>query len=594
MEKRSERGEGQDNARRQTEWIRPRTSFALGAEAVHCSPVAVNSPAEQYAPSAPAKSAWLALTLLVLYLCLFDGLASFGLTGPDEPRYAAIAREMAATDDWVTPRLHGKAWFEKPILYYWAAAVQYKLWGDTEVSARLPSALAAAVTTLALGWLAWRMYGWCAAQIVLLLFPTTVAAIGFGRAATTDMLFTASLALAMVTAARIVRPAQVQASDEATVYAGAKPPPRGHAIIELLWRCGFGAALGLAVLAKGPAALVLTGGSAGLWIAATRRWSDGFRLGHPVAMVSFVIVALPWYALCALRNPDFVDVFLISHNVQRFLTPVFQHQQPLWFFGPILLLGLLPWAPLLFGTTLDGIRLVGSSRWMNSPSFFVACWAIFPVLFFSLSQSKLPGYVLPAIPPIALLLARSLSKGISQRDSQSRWMLAATGIGLLLLGGIAATPSLAASGMPGITPGALQPVAVALLVGGAAVILLTARRKLTYAVALSALSMAAAAGALTRTVLPRMDAHISARTAAQLLAGYPAPQAPSLSVHQMHRAWHYGLNYYLRRDVPVWSPEEDTAFIVTSEAGLADLRARKIELELMERVSPKAIIVGRR
>ncbi len=556
------------------------------------SAVNASQPTEQ-TPSATAKLAWLALIVLVHYWCLFDGLAAIGLTGPDEPRFAAIAREMAATGDWVTPRLHGKPWFEKPILYYWAAAVQYKLWGDTEIAARLPSALAATAASLAIGWLALRLYGWSAAQIGLLLFPTTVAAIGFARAATTDMLFSASLALALVAATRIVKPAGAQGTDDATTYAGAKPPPRSRALVELPWRAGFGGALGLAVLAKGPAALILAGGSVGLWALSTRRWRDAFALANPAAILMFLLVALPWYVLCALRNPEFVDVFIISHNFQRFFTPVFHHEQPFWFFGPILLLALLPWTPLLLAVARDGIALLRSGRWMHSPSFFVACWVIFPVLFFSASQSKLPGYVLPAIPPLALLLARSLSKGLVQRDGLMRWLLLATGVILLIFAGAAAEPSFASPRIPGVAPEVLQPLAIVLVAGAAWVCTLAMLQRGFVATAVVALSLATAAGVLTRTVLPAMDAHISARTAAQILRGHQYPKAGAVSVHQLHRAWHYGLNYYLRQDVPPWSPEHDTAFIVTSEAGLHDLRTRRVEV-VAEWVNPKAILGDRR
>lgn len=544
------------------------------------------------APSGQVRLAWLALIVLLHYWCLFDGLAAFGLVGPDEPRYAAIARGMADSGDWVTPRLHGQPWFEKPILYYWAAATQYKLWGDSEVSARLPSALAATLTSLTLGWLALRLYGWRAAQIVTLLFPTSVAAIGFGRAATMDMLFTASLALAMLAATRIVNPGRVHAGAEVTIDAGAKGPPRNRALTGLLWRAGLGAALGLAALAKGPAALVLAGGSAGMWMLATRRWRDGLALASPAVILAFALVALPWYVLCGLRNPEFVQVFLISHNVQRFLTPVFQHQQPFWFFGPILLLGLLPWTPLLIGVAGDGIALLRERRWASSPGFFIACWAIVPVLFFSVSRSKLPGYVLPAIPPLALLLARSLSKGRAQRDTQGRWQLAASGAGLLVLGALAALP-LAAARMPGVTAEGLRPLAVVLLLGGAATVAAAILRRGMLAVACAAVAMAAAAGAVTRGVLPAMDAQISPRAVARALTESHGATAQQVAVYQLHRAWQYGMNYYLHAELPEWSPEHDTAFIVTSEAGLRDLRARGVAVS-SEWVSPKAIIADRR
>src|SRR4051812_454291 len=124
--------------------------------------------------------------------------------GPDEPRYAWIARDMAETGDWITPRLYGSPWFEKPPLYYWGAAISFKLFGVSETTARLPSAIAALLATLALAWLAWRVYGSATTRWLLLLLPTTAGMIGFSHAAATDMPFSAMLTCAMVPAALLL------------------------------------------------------------------------------------------------------------------------------------------------------------------------------------------------------------------------------------------------------------------------------------------------------------------------------------------------------------------------------------------------------
>ncbi|MGH9795688.1 MAG: hypothetical protein ACRD5G_13030 [Candidatus Acidiferrales bacterium] len=533
---------------------------------------------------------WLALTLVVLHFCVFYRLDAIGLTGPDEPRYAAIAREMAESGDWVTPRLHGQPWFEKPALYYWDAALRYKIWGNTEFSARSPSAAAAAATTLVLGWLALQVYGWQAAAVVMLLFPTTVAVVGFGRAATTDMLFATSLAMAMTAAARIVLlgPRTTVAAVAATD--AAEQSPGLYLWIERLWRCGFGAALGLAALAKGPAALVLAGGSVGLWMLVTRRWKDGCRLLHPLAVLSFMVVALPWYVLCAMRNPEFVDVFLIAHNFQRYLTPVFRHEQPFWFFGPILLLGFVPWTPLLVAVVYDAVALLRKRAWTYSASLFVACWVIFPVVFFSLSKSKLPGYVLPAIPALALLLARTLSKRMEARRHIARWLQFAISAVLLLLAAGTLLPSTAAQ-LPGVTLNALRLLA---LLGGAGAMLVAVfawQRQNLRGVAAAAITVAALAAAITTTLLPAMDPHISARAAARRVLEAQAQGGGDVAVHKLHRAWHYGLNYYLKRDVPAWSWGDEARLVVTSEAGLADLEAQGKVAYVLDRVARQAIII---
>ncbi len=171
----------------------------------------------------------------------------------------------------------------------------------------------------------------------------------------------------------------------------------------------FGIFLGMAVLAKGPAGIILAGGAIGIWAIATQQWKAAVRLAHPIGITSFCIVALPWYVLCALRNPEFIRVFLVEHNFQRYLTPVFQHRQPFWFFAPILLLALFPWTALLFPAAMEALRLRRERSWSNSPGLFFACWTFFPLLFFSVSQSKLPGYILPAIPAARTTICGDLS-----------------------------------------------------------------------------------------------------------------------------------------------------------------------------------------
>src|ERR1700687_5027681 len=147
------------------------------------------------------KIAWAGLILATLYVCYFSHLGAFGFIGPDEPRYAWIARDMAETGDWVTPRLYGKPSLEKPVLYYWAAALSFKLFGVSEASARLPSALSALLATLALAWLALCLAGREVARWLLVLLPATIGVIGFSHAAAPDMPFSAMLTIAMVCAA---------------------------------------------------------------------------------------------------------------------------------------------------------------------------------------------------------------------------------------------------------------------------------------------------------------------------------------------------------------------------------------------------------
>ncbi len=358
-----------------------------------------NSSIQRPPTSPPVRLAWAFLILATLYICYFHNLGVIGLVGPDEPRYAWIARAMVETGDWITPRLYGKPWFEKPVLYYWGAALSFKLFGVSDAAARLPSAASALLATLAMAWLGLRVCGAETARWLLLLLPTTVGMIGFSHAAATDMPFAAALTIAMVFAARLLGLFPVSSSSSDSFISLAS----SISCTSLL----FGFFLGLAVLAKGPAAIILSGGGVLLWAIFTKRWRDAFRCLHPIAIASFCLTALPWYILCARRNPDFFRVFIIEHNFKRFLTPEFQHIQPFWFYIPIVLIAFLPWTVLLVWSVGKGLYTWRHTRQLSPFGIFLLTWAVFCVIFFSASQSKLPGYILPAIPPIGLLLARS-------------------------------------------------------------------------------------------------------------------------------------------------------------------------------------------
>ena len=390
-------------------------------------------------PSAAAKIGWTILIGATLYVCYFSHLGAIGFVGPDEPRYAWIARDMAETGDWVTPRLYGRPWFEKPPLFYWGAAISFKLFGVSEAAARLPSAICALLATLALAWLAWRMYGAETAQWLLLLLPTTVGMIGFSHAAATDMPFSGMLTIAMVCAAVALRltPERASASafrpaDAHTAGTPSTPSPLASAAArsKTPWFALvlFGFFLGLAVLAKGPAANILCGGAVFFWAVFTKRWRDAFRLLHPAAIVAFCVTALPWYILCARRNPDFFRIFIIEHNFKRYLTPEFQHIQPFWYYVPVVLIAVLPWTALLIWSAVVGTLRIVRERQITVHSAYFASWALFCVVFFSASKSKLPGYILPAIPALCMAMVRDAMQSAPIRLRSLRtahWIMAA-------------------------------------------------------------------------------------------------------------------------------------------------------------------------
>jgi len=517
--------------------------------------------------------AWPALaSSAAIAICLFGNLGALGLVGPDEPRYVWIARAMAETGDWVTPRLYGQPWFEKPVLYYWAAAMGFLLHLPAEWAARLPSACAAFAAALAVGWLAKKYYGGyasCLSSPVLLapvIFSTSVAAIGFARAATPDMLFSASIALAIACAATVFRNAGALRE-----LNSAPRTPRGNALPLLL----FGAFLGAAVLAKGPAAIALAAGAIGLWALATKQWRAALRVAHPFAIATFCVVALPWYILCAVRNPDFLRVFLWQHNFERYISPIFQHRQPFWYFGPIVLLAMLPWTPLFWPVVQEGLRLWREKSWTNSPGLFFACWAVFPVLFFSVSQSKLPGYILPAIPPLALLCAVGVIRAISGGHSRARRILGSLGIVWVLAAiamGVAASPissHVFGKEWPGLPSGMSAAVAAFL----AALLLLAVNylRKPWLVLLLCVVLVAVGVEFVSLRFLPFLDSSVSARPHAEFMRNDQHPDR--IFTYELRRSWTYGLTFYFRRELPEWSPRDPMpALVLTTPDGLEQIK----------------------
>ena len=484
---------------------------------------------------------------------------------------------MAETGDWITPRLYGQPWFEKPVLYYWAAALGFLAHLPPEWAARLPSALAALAAAVAIGWLATKHYsrdgrtGPNPAWLAPVVFSTSVAAIGFARAATPDMLFGAALALAMTSAATALR--------RTGALQGTPEAPDAHQ--GDLWPLvRFGAFLGLAVLAKGPAAVLLADGAVGLWALATKHWRPAMRLAHPAAIVAFCIVALPWYIVCARRNANFLRIFIFEHNFERYVTPVFHHRQPFWFFGPIVLLALLPWTVLLWSAAREGIRLWRAKFWHDSPGLFFACWAVFPVLFFSFSQSKLPSYILPAIPPLALLCSVGASR--AARESRALGASLAVGVGLAWIA-LGVTGVVFARRIPWVRyDQAYTPNYMALWSGWVIVLCLLVavavaaagfHRRMRLAFVLSALCTALALGTGTQRILPVLDVFYSARPHAERLQA--ARQPEHIFTYHLDRSWNYGLAFYLHRVLPEWSPtNSEPALVLTSLEGLQEIGAK--------------------
>src|SRR6195256_2553031 len=331
--------------------------------------------------------------LLLAAFCgflFFYGLGAFGLLRAHEARYAQVAREMLDRSDWVTPTLQGKPWLEKPVLYYWHAMLSFRAFGVTDQAARVPAAFDAAVL-IAVIYLFLRRFRPGSELDGALITASCAAVVGFARAAATDMPLAAAFAIALL-----------------GWYSWYESRTR-------IYLAAFYIFLALGTLAKGPVAPALAAVIIFLFLAVKRDWRAIPRSLWIPGLVLYLAVMLPWYIAVQLRNPDFVRVFILEHNLARFSQDVYHHRQPFWFYLPVFLLAMMPWTIVLVRAVVERARLIWSENKeaFSSPEdswqLFLLIWMLVPILFFSASQSKLPGYILPAVPAGALLVAEYLA-----------------------------------------------------------------------------------------------------------------------------------------------------------------------------------------
>jgi 4-amino-4-deoxy-L-arabinose transferase-like glycosyltransferase len=462
---------------------------------------------------------WLALP--AAYLLYFFRLGAIGLIGPDEPRYAAIGRAMAASGDWITPRLWGQPWFEKPALLYWMSGAAFRFGLGPDVAPRLPVALLSAAFLAFFYWRVRREFGCFVAGAATVILGTTAAWIGFSQVGVTDLPLTAAFSAAMLLALPWIAKRESRALPAAA------------------------AAMGAAVLAKGLLPLVLAAP-----LALRLRW---FRdLLRPVVVLPFVAVAVPWYALCYARNGAvFLHDFILVHHFERFTSAALQHVQPWWFYLPRLPLLLLPWTPLL-------VTLRARAMWAEPKTRFLLAWTGFGLAFFSASTNKLPGYVLPLVPPLAILMALGL-----ERTRRAGLLLGCCGVLLeaYAIGAPLAPAALANqwAGAPRLTFGwtwllALIPAAGAWALGR--------RGRALAGAGLIAVSAAVAVAAIKITTGPAIARVATARSLSLEVAAHPG----QVCLGDIRRDWQYGLDYYAGTSLPACSAAPKP-FQVTEKPG---------------------------
>lgn len=434
-----------------------------------------------------------------LFFLYFFGLTRAGLVGPDEPRYAAIGRAMAASGDWITPRLWGSAWFEKPALLYWMTAAGFKAGFGPDLAPRLPVALVSVAFLIYFFFAMRREFGERAAWYAAAILATSAGWLVYSHVAVTDLPMSAAFGAAMLVLLK----------------------EKGG------WRSAIasGALLGLAILAKGLVPLVLL--IPALWF--LRR-----RIGDLTVMfAAAAMVAAPWYVIVTLRNGmPFLEDFFWKHHFGRFMTSALEHAQPFWFYAPVLLAALFPWTPLL-GMLFDR-RLYADWR----AQFLLAWWA-WGFVFFSVSRNKLPGYLLPLLPALAALLGIAVD-GAPLRSRKLIGLLAASAALFCLIPPVeTALPRLLLAGMSHtpvrlVTWWMVPALCLALL---CALGEMAGKRSL----ALSSVAVVTIVSVVTIVwrVYPALDRQVSGRPIASLRCLPPTS-----------RSQRYSIDYYAQREIP--------------------------------------------
>jgi len=469
--------------------------------------------------------------LLLAGFCAFlfvYGMGQFGLIGADEPRYAQVAREMLDRHDWITPTLGGHAWLEKPPLYYWQAMVAYSVFGVSDVAARIPAAVDATLLVIAV-YLFFRRFRRGVEVDAALITASCVGVIGYAHAASMDMALAAAFSVGML-----------------AWWAWRESGKRIYLAL-------FYALMALGMLAKGPVAPFLAAVVIVLFAVSTREFRFVIRTLWLPGILLFCAIALPWYFAVQMRNPQFFREFILQHNLARFSSDLYHHRQPFWFYLPVTALALAPWTVFVIAAFVESVRVWWAERKTVSTEpdlelqfrVFACCWLVVPVVFFSLSRSKLPGYILPAVPAGAVLLADFLRRHLAQEEeSVPKWLLvlhALVAAGLMVPS-VQVAYLVTQHRLPAGRPMFIA-LGVAIALCAAIVMTLASRLGLRMLRFVTLIPVVLSVAAVLKLGTVSIDQTLSARPLAVELASVETHQLP-LAVYGVSREMEYGLTFY--------------------------------------------------
>jgi 4-amino-4-deoxy-L-arabinose transferase-like glycosyltransferase len=363
------------------------------------------------------------LLILLTLLTVFVNLGSMPLLDPDEPVYAETPREMILYNDFISPQIYGEYWYDKPPMYYWLVAGTFKSFGISEFSARFPSALLAVFCVAAVSLSAAKLLNERTGIASGLVLATSIEYFYLGKAAVTDITLTFFLTVSLLCFLQ-----------------------KRYYLFYIF--------AGLATLTKGPIGLLFPGAIIFIWMALTHRFKELKYMKIPVGIIIWAIITLPWYwMMYRIHGYAFIDGFIGVNNIARFTTAEHVQTSAWYFFIPVLILGLFPWASLLVQAIKESFIVKRSEEYATL--LFFTIWAAFIFVFFSISSTKLVTYILPMYPPLAILIGWYLDR--HSQDYQFKgegliWPVILSLLSILFIGGMI----LGSKMMPAIQSGAIS------------------------------------------------------------------------------------------------------------------------------------------
>jgi 4-amino-4-deoxy-L-arabinose transferase-like glycosyltransferase len=485
---------------------------------------------------------WSLLALFIIAWLYMLGVRT--LVPPDEGRYAEMAREMLASGDWITTRLNGVKYFEKPPLQTWMNALSFAVFGLGDWQARLWTGLCGLLGIGLTGYAGAKVFGQRVGLYAALVLGSSFFWVACGQIDSLDMGLSAMMTITLC-GLLIAQRDDAGAAERRN------------------WMLACWAGMALAVLSKGLIGVVLPGAVLVLYTLTARDWRIWSRLHIGKGLLLFFAIAAPWFVLVALKNPEQPHFFFIHEHFERFLLKTHHREAAWWTFLALSVVGMVPWVGVLFQSlALGAKREPGRFR----PRLLLLIWALFILAFFTKSNSKLPGYILPIFPALALLVACYLESGSRQGRMLAGGLMAA--LGAALLGFVPFIPKLARHAGELALYQAYQPWVMAAgfvaLVGGAAAMLYARQLQRD----LTVLALALSGFAMTELMLAGFEPIGQQRAGAPMLAAIRAELKPDTKIYSVG-VYEQSLTFYLRRTVVLVDYLDEFSFGLEHEPQLA-------------------------